>query len=104
MLASRRASRAEKAPALKEDDLVRALVPDPSAAPEDAVVLSGFLGRSPAEGHWRIYGSPDLGGWVEVDEADILHSQPLPPDEAPLGGTVLGTAGSHPLRQSRQLP
>ena len=44
MLASRRASRAEKAPALKEDDLVRALVPDPSAAPEDAVVLSGFLG------------------------------------------------------------
>jgi hypothetical protein len=75
---------------LQEDKLVTQLVPDPSQGPPDATVLSGYLGRAPepaekgAGASWRLYQSPALDEYVEILEADILHTQKLPDDQGTL--------------------
>jgi hypothetical protein len=48
------------------------LRPDPSAPPQDTVVLAGYLGRDTDTGHWRIYESARLDSYLRVSESDIL--------------------------------
>ena len=101
MPARGRGSKPSRDRALIEDDLVQTLVPDPSVAAEASVVLAGFLGRAPVEGKWRLYASADLSAWVELSEDDILHSQPLPADDGPLGGTVVWVRSAANLSVTR---
>jgi hypothetical protein len=68
----------------KPDPLVEALIPDPSEGPPNAVVLHGRLGRSTAEGQWRLYTSDALDEYVELPEAEILHTRDLPDDRGTL--------------------
>jgi hypothetical protein len=71
-----------------EEGFVKNLVPDPSQPP-DVTLLSGYSGRSSRPGHWRLYLSVELTSYVDIPEADIVHSQPLDKDQSPLGGTLL---------------
>lgn len=96
-----------KAQPVAEDELVQALVPDPSAGGEPLTMLSGFLGRGIAEGQWRLYTSPDLSTYVDLAEADIVHSEPLTKEQSPLGGRIVWVRRTASLPQaqasSRQL-
>jgi hypothetical protein len=66
---------------LSEDRIVEALVPDPAKGPPNTTVLHGYLGRGTEGGTWRLYISPQLDQWIELDEAEILHSEKLPDDQ-----------------------
>jgi hypothetical protein len=70
------------------DDFVSKLVTDPSDPP-DALLLRGFLGESSEEGCIRLYFEPELRTYVEIPTGDILHSQPIPPEQSPLGGSYV---------------
>jgi hypothetical protein len=70
---------------LKEDALVAALIPDPSAGPPGTTVLHGYVGKSTRENCWRLYLDANLASYVEVSEDDILHSKQLADD----AGTLL---------------
>jgi hypothetical protein len=62
---------------LSEDPIVSALVPDPGQGPPNATVLEGYLGKSTDAGRWRLYLTPQLDQWVELEDGDILHSEKL---------------------------
>ncbi|GIH09230.1 hypothetical protein Rhe02_72970 [Rhizocola hellebori] len=62
---------------LTQDALVQALMPDPSAAPPNAIVLSGFLGKSTHPDKWRLYLTAALDRYVEIPEDKILHAVQL---------------------------
>lgn len=66
---------------LGQHSLVEALVPNPAQGPPNATVLRGFLGKSATEGVWRLYLSAALDEYVEIPEADILHSRQLADDQ-----------------------
>jgi len=77
----------EQAPSkLRYDDFIANVIPDPAKV-EPTLLLSGFVGRGGAEGAVRIYSDPSLNKWVDVPEADIVHSMPIP--DSPLGGSHL---------------
>ena len=67
-------------PALEQDPLVDALVPDPGQGPPNATVLEGYLGKSTTEDAWRLYLTRELDRYVELTEGEILHTQPRPDD------------------------
>jgi hypothetical protein len=73
---------------LTEDELVSALVPDPSNLP-DTTVMVGFLGRSSREGFWRLYLTADLGEFVDFAAADVLHTQVIESPADALGGRAV---------------
>lgn len=73
---------------INQDPLVDGILPDP-ARPQETTVLIGFLGRSPAEGRWRIYLSEGLNEYAEVAADDIVHTRPIPEQHSPLGGTIV---------------
>jgi hypothetical protein len=73
---------------LKQDDLIAKLVKDPKAPP-DALLLSGFLGASSEDDHTRLYLTATLDDYVEIPSDAILHTQEIPKDQSPLGGTLL---------------
>lgn len=64
------------------------VVKDPKAPP-DALVLSGYLGTSSEAGHTRLYLDPQLSDCVEIPNEAILHSQEIPPEASPLGGSYV---------------
>ncbi len=64
------------------------VVKDPKAPP-DALVLSGYLGTSSEKGHTRLYLDPQLSDCVEIPDGAILHSQEIPPEASPLGGSYV---------------
>jgi hypothetical protein len=68
------------------DDIVARVIPDPTSA-QGATLLTGFVGKSDAEGRLRIYPDIGFGWWYDVAEADVLHSVPLSPESSPLGGS-----------------
>jgi len=80
---------------LPRDRLAEALVPDPSAAPPDAVVLHGWVGNSTDPSRLRLYTTNDMRSYVEIPEAEVLHSQQLPDDQ----GTVVWVPRSLVLKQ-----
>lgn len=73
---------------LKEDSIVEKLVPDPSDTP-DLIVLSGWAGRSPQEGYWRLYTTPELNEHFEFRDEDLRHHLRIGGHESPLQGTVV---------------
>jgi len=82
---------------LKEDPLVAALVPDPSAGPPDSTVLHGYVGRSTRANCWRLYLDAALASYVEVSEDDILHHRQIADD----GGTLVWVPKSLELKVTR---
>jgi len=62
---------------LKEDPLVAALVPDPSAESPDTTVLHGYVGKSTRPNYWRLYLDATLTSYVEMSGDDVRHQQQL---------------------------
>jgi hypothetical protein len=74
----------------QEDAILARLRPAPGQAPVGVTSYIGLLGKSPKEGYWLLYLTLDMSQWVEINEADIVYSEQLPPDRSPfgsLGGT-----------------
>jgi len=82
---------------LKEDPLVAALVPDPSAGPPDTTVLHGYVGKSTRANCWRLYLDATLASYTEVSEDDILHHRQIADD----GGTLVWVPKSLELKVTR---
>ena len=91
---------------LKQDPLVEQLAPDP-ADPQATIQLRGWLGKGVKEGSWRLYLTPQLDEYVQFQDKDIVHTQPIAPEQSPLGGTVIwlvaGTSLQHTRVVTRQL-
>ena len=76
----------KKPPELKQDPLIDKLAPEPGDA-GPLTTLSGFVGKSPREGKWRLYTSPRLDEHFEFDASDVQHVEALNPAESALGGS-----------------
>jgi hypothetical protein len=91
---------------LKQDQLVEQLLPNP-AEPQATIQLRGWLGKGVQEGSWRLYLTPQLDEYVQFQDKDILHMQPIPAEQSPLGGTLIwlpaGTSLQHTRVATRQL-
>ena len=70
------------------DDFVAKIVTDPRNPP-NTLLLKGYIGASSEEGHVRLYLDSELSDYVEVPEAAILHSQDIPKDKSPIGGSYV---------------
>jgi hypothetical protein len=70
------------------DEFIARVVPDPKHA-GDALLLAGFLGASSEPENTRIYSDASLSTYVDVEKADILHSEPLAKERSPLGGSYI---------------
>ncbi|HEX6183540.1 MAG TPA: hypothetical protein VFZ44_06485 [Pyrinomonadaceae bacterium] len=75
-------------PNVRLDDFVGRIVQDPSQPPE-LLLLSGYLGASSEEGHVRLYLDEELSRYVEIHLNSIRHTQELPADQSPLGGSLV---------------
>lgn len=75
-------------PNIRYDDFVGRIVQDPNEPP-NVMLLSGYLGSSSEEGHVRLYLDEELGRYVEIPEKAIRHTQELPPEQSPLGGSLV---------------
>ncbi|MFL6253432.1 MAG: hypothetical protein ACJ74T_00265, partial [Pyrinomonadaceae bacterium] len=75
-------------PNLRYDDFVGRLVQDPKD-PQPVTLLSGYLGSSSEEGHVRLYLDEELCRYVEIPQKAIRHTQELPPEQSPLGGSLV---------------
>jgi hypothetical protein len=80
------------------DDFVQKVVKDPANPPANVAVLNGFVGASDATDHVRVYSDPSLASFVDVPKDAVLHSEKLPAEQSPLGGSVLWVDGAAPLR------
>jgi hypothetical protein len=80
---------------LRYDDFIANVIPDPAKV-EPTLLLSGFVGRGGADGSVRIYPEPSLNKWLDVPEADIVHSMPIP--DSPLGGSHVWVKRSAEIR------
>ncbi len=91
---------------LKQDQLIEQLAPDP-ADPQATIQLRGWLGKGAREGFWRLYLTSQLDEYVQFQEKDVVHTQPIPPEQSPLGGTIVwlpaGTSLQHTRVATRQL-
>ena len=75
---------------LEPDSILDQLAGGPMQPPAGVTSYVGLLGRSSKEGYWLVYLTLDMSLSVEIAEADIVHSEQLPPDKSPfgsLGGT-----------------
>jgi hypothetical protein len=70
----------------EHDGFVSKVSKDPSK-PADAILLSGFIGKSSDEGYTRIHFDPELKHYVDVPDEAILHSEKIPPQQSALGGS-----------------
>jgi hypothetical protein len=59
------------------------------AQPPDVTVLSGYPARDPEGGYWRIYEGLDLTTYFRVAEEDVVGTQTLATDDAPLRPSVV---------------
>ena len=80
---------------IRFDDVVNAVHADPANV-EPTVLLAGYLGRSTEEGHVRVYLDPSLCNWLEVPEAEVIHTRPIA--DSPLGGSQLWVRASAQLK------
>lgn len=71
---------------IRPDELVARLVDDPSDIPETKL-YAGWLGKSQSNKKWRLYLSPTLDNYLEIDLDDILHQMQV--DQSPLGGSFV---------------
>lgn len=73
---------------LKQDSLVDRLTENTSQQ-EPTVRVTGWLGRGGDEGKWNLFLSPELNEYIQFSEKDVVHSQPLPAEFSPVGGTIV---------------
>ena len=74
----------------QEEPILARLKSGSSQTPTGVTSFVGLLGRSPKPGYWLLYTSLDMSRSVEIQEADIVHSEQLASDQSPfgsLGGT-----------------
>ena len=83
-------------PEIESDPLVEELRPDP-AAPDNIVALDGYIGRSAAEGHWRLYRDLSLTFWLEIPEEAIHHTEKIDMDGLAHPLTVVWVGREHEL-------
>lgn len=76
-----------------QDPLVDQLRPEPSAPPSDAVILDGLAGKSDREGWARLYFNRALTYYAEFRREDILFTEAIPPDQAPMVGVKATRVG-----------
>jgi hypothetical protein len=81
---------------LREDDFVYHIVKDPEHPPE-TLMITVFIGKSPEEGHTRIYLDPLLSAHLDVANDLILYSEPIPKTQSPIGGYFLWVRRDLPL-------
>jgi hypothetical protein len=72
---------------LSPDPLVKRLVPNPDEVP-DLVSITGWLGKGSKKNVLRLYLTPNMGYYLEVDAGDVVHAEKIGKD-SDLGGTVL---------------
>jgi hypothetical protein len=72
----------------RHDSFISKVVPDP-ANPGETLMLSGFLGPSSEPNHTRIYQDATLENYVDVPDDAILHTEALPKEQSPLGGSYI---------------
>ena len=70
------------------DAFISKVVADP-AKPPDTILLTGFQGPSSEEGHTRIYQDATLQSYVDVPDDAIVHTEALPKEQSPLGGSYI---------------
>lgn len=58
---------------------VDSIVKDPSNPPQVKLVV-GYIGKSTASDHTRIYANPELSEHIDVPQSSILHTQDVPND------------------------
>ena len=75
-------------PPLPRDEWVSRVIADP-ANPPQAVLLSGYVGDAAEPGRTRIYSDAALGSYVEIDDGDVLHHEPLESGGQPAGGVLV---------------
>jgi hypothetical protein len=73
---------------LREDGFVANIVRDPREPP-DTLFLMGFIGRAADPPMIRVYLDVQLIAYVDLPETDLLHAEPMPPSQSPLGGQYL---------------
>jgi hypothetical protein len=95
MATTRQSTPESDRPALREDELVRLTA---AAGAHGTYVLTGWLGKSPEAGFWRLYPTPELDEYIEIAENDIVFTQPFNHAVAPLGGTAIVIKASAQLR------
>jgi hypothetical protein len=71
---------------LQADALVAQLAP---AKGQSTIQLTGWLGEGTEGGTWKLFLTPKLDEYVQFSERDVAHSQQLPSDSSPLGGTMV---------------
>ncbi|MER8601765.1 hypothetical protein NKH09_28595 [Mesorhizobium sp. M1339] len=70
---------------LPQDDFVSEIVGNPADTP-DAILVTGFLGKSTGPDMTRIYLDVMLGSFVDVRDTAILHARRISEAQSPLGG------------------
>ena len=88
---------------MSQDEVVRALVPDPTDAP-DSKMFVGLVGASPNENFVRLYLSTELKDFLEFRQSDVLFSKSLETPENPLGGTAVWIRGDASVEVTRRAP
>jgi hypothetical protein len=73
---------------LAADELVDDVQPA-DRGPQDLTVLSGFLGKSDAPGHHRLFTSPTFNRWVDIPDDAIVHRRRVPAEQDAFGGRSL---------------
>ncbi len=70
----------------EQDPHVEQLRPEPSAPPSDTVILEGLAGKSDREGWARLYFNRTLTYYAEFRREDIVFTEAIPPEQAPMVG------------------
>jgi len=70
----------------EQDPHVDQLRPEPSAPPSDVVILEGLAGKSDREGWARLYFNRTLTYYAEFRREDIVFTEAIPPEQAPMVG------------------
>lgn len=72
----------------RHDPFVAKIVTDPKQH-VDTSLLQGYLGSSSEDNSTRIYLDPALSQYMDVPNEQIIHVEPLPKDQSPLGGSFI---------------
>lgn len=88
---------------IRRDTFIKSVRPDPKST-DELVLLQGYIGDSDLPGHLRVYSDPALSDFIDLPEQEICYSEPVKPEEDPLGGsrlwvkkTIVFTAGDPKL-------
>jgi hypothetical protein len=81
-----------------ENALVKALRPDPSERPIEYHLIRGWVGRSTMGDMFRLYPSPELDEYIEIDSVDLLYQVSLDREGNALGGSIIAVRADAELK------